>query len=505
MLHHSSHLGNLTASPCGHFATFKTSSKNYFRPLYKAYSISSDANLRNLHDRLVSGSYEPTCAIKLFFPKPSGMQRIYTLLSLEDHIVYQALVNVIAEKLYPVVKKRYLHSVFGNLYANQRSRFLYRDWRECYVSFANAIRKAFSDGYEYTVSFDLTACYDSIDHAVLKRMLSEIGISHELCDRLCELLSNWSSSSSQQPIYQGHGIPQGPLPSGILSECVLRYFNDHSLGSSSFRYFRYVDDIRLFAKSEHQLRKQLINLDMQSKEIGLFPQSSKIDLHHVTNIEEEVKSISHPLEPIAAKPNIDQVNVQRRLIELSPRLHVDNTTRFKYVLARAAPQAKLSKRLLVIVQRQPHLFESIFYYFSRAGTLSQVVSNECISVLKQNDLYSAFSAALIRALIGHIHPSCEAALLKYCQTQLLGASRSKDTGLRVAAASMLLQESLMKWKDINSLFDEADWWTKAYLAQSINMNIIGEPSYQTLLNKLLRDPSIGFKIIDNSEANKRDQ
>lgn len=449
----------------------------------------------NLHARLTDGTYKPSNAIKLFFPKKSGIQRIYTLLSVEDHIVYQALVNVIAEKLYPVVKKRYLHSVFGNLYAGQRSRFLYREWRKCYGSFTKAVRNTFSEGYKYTVSFDLTACYDSIDHAVLKHMLTDLGISRGLCECLCKLLSHWSASSSQQPIYQGHGIPQGPLPSGILSECVLRYFDEHSLGPRNFRYFRYVDDIRLFAKSEHQLRKQLINLDLRSKEIGLFPQSSKIDLHLVTDIEEEVKSISHPIEPIALKPSLDQVKVQQRLNELSPRFHVEKVTRFKYVLARAVPQAKLSKRLLVIVQRQPHLYESIFYYFSRAETLPEGVSRECVLVLKQSDSYPAFSAALIRALVGRIHSRCNESLMKYCQARLIGASRSTNPELRVAAASALLEQGLMGWNDIEKLYEGADWWIKAYLAKSIRRDIIGEPSYEALLNTLLRDSSVDVAIV----------
>jgi hypothetical protein len=39
-------------------------------------------------------------------------------------------------------------------------------------------------------------------------------------------------------------------------------------------------------------------LDMLSKEVGLFPQSSKIDIRQVTDIEEELKSVSQPFDEL---------------------------------------------------------------------------------------------------------------------------------------------------------------------------------------------------------------
>ena len=139
--------------------------KNYFRHIYRAYAISAESNLDELHKRLVKGTFQPTHATKLYFPKKSGIQRTYTLLTVEDQIVYQALANVVAERLLPKVGKRYYKEVFGNLYAGQRSVFFYRDWRKGYKIFGDAIRKVYTQGFEYSASFDLTACYDSIDHS----------------------------------------------------------------------------------------------------------------------------------------------------------------------------------------------------------------------------------------------------------------------------------------------------------------------------------------------------
>src|SRR5262245_8689417 len=107
--------------------------KAYFRSLYGNYAVAGEALLEHLRDRLTRSIYEPAHACKLFFPKPSGVLRPYTLLTVEDQIVYQALVNVVAEKLYPKVRSRYLVNVFGHLYAGKTSLWFYRRWQKGYA------------------------------------------------------------------------------------------------------------------------------------------------------------------------------------------------------------------------------------------------------------------------------------------------------------------------------------------------------------------------------------
>lgn len=283
--------------------------KNYFRHIYRAYSLSTETNLNDLSYRLMNNLYLPTHSTKLFFPKKSGILRPYTLISVEDQIVYQAIINIIAERLFPRVRNSYYKSNFGHLYAGRFSRYFYQNWKKGYRKFSEALRSKYNEGYVYAASFDLTACYDSIDHAVLKHFLKDLKVENEFCDYLCKLLQYWTASSPHEPIYQGHGIPQGPQPSGLLSECILRYFDKKNMTSYKVNYLRYVDDIRLLAKTENELRKNLISLDMQSKNIGLFPQSSKIDIHKISNIDDEIKSISHPPEIILGKPDSDQKKV----------------------------------------------------------------------------------------------------------------------------------------------------------------------------------------------------
>jgi hypothetical protein len=116
---------------------------------------------------------------KFLIPKKSGILRPYTILTVEDQIVYQALVNVIAERLAPKMRNSYLTQTFGHIYAGKTSQWFYRRWNDGYKAFNQATRAAFNRGLVYAASFDLTACYDSLDHAVLCHFLTQLGIEQE--------------------------------------------------------------------------------------------------------------------------------------------------------------------------------------------------------------------------------------------------------------------------------------------------------------------------------------
>ena len=68
--------------------------KSHFRPLYQRYAVAEQALLDDLADRLKRDIYDPEPSGKLFQPKPSGILRPISLLSVEDQIVYQAAMNL---------------------------------------------------------------------------------------------------------------------------------------------------------------------------------------------------------------------------------------------------------------------------------------------------------------------------------------------------------------------------------------------------------------------------
>ncbi|MGB7569326.1 MAG: reverse transcriptase domain-containing protein, partial [Chitinivibrionales bacterium] len=376
------------------------------------------------------------------------------------------------------------------LYAGRGSRFFYQRWQDGYGSFSDALRAAFSKGFVFAASFDLTACYDSIDHSVLTYFLEDIGFEKEFCLRLCNYLKHWTASSAQQPIYQGHGIPQGPLPSGLLSEVVLRYFDAHILKNPRVHYFRYVDDIRLLAKSEIDLRHTVISLDMLSKNIGLFPQSSKIEIHRITDIDNEIKSISHPPEIVISPPEPNQAALRKRLRELTQHYTLKNETRFRYILGSALPSIPLARRLLRLLVKYPHLYISISNYLAKFSSLSQSVSTECVKLLKSHDLYASFSAYFIRVLNGRIHSSSVNKLVSLCFIK----RKDKDPELRAAVQGTLIFYNKLKWLAIQKAYQDKDWWVRSELIGVLKKDLIGAPSYSFLIHTLLKDKKIDVAI-----------
>lgn len=460
--------------------------KSYFRDSYTVFAVADDLLLADLRDRLRRGVFEPTNACKIYLPKPSGILRPYSLLTVEDQIAYQSAVNVIAERLAPRVRHRYNREVFGHLYAGKPSKWFYRKWSDGYAKFNTAVREAYAEGFTVSASFDLTACYDSLDHGVLRHFLQKIGCDTEFCQLFGTWLSAWTATD--HGIYHNHGIPQGPLSSGLLSEVVLQHFDSNRGSEARIRYFRYVDDIRLFARSEHALRKMLVRLDKLSKDIGLFPQTGKISIHQVTDIDDELKSISTPLETVVTGPIIDQDRLRRRITALTPRFKVQNTTRFKYILGRATPNAGLTRRLWRIYEIAPEYYESIARYLVRYQRMPAVAAKRLARAIREQDLYPAILARLIQAADGRL-PADDARRTDYA-IKKIWKPNSLQADLLAASGRWLIKRNRLTYAQTKYACQRVKaWWPRAQLVAALDDENIGMPSYAALINDGLRDDS----------------
>lgn len=328
--------------------------------------MAKDKNIHNLSIKLKAG-YLPEKSYKIYAPKSNGLNRMYTLMSVEDQIVYQAFANKLADQMiqFDSIKKRYKKSVFGNIYSGKKSEFFFQKWDESYKAYTKSIIKAYNSGNDYIASFDLTACYDSINHNLLKEILRNYHFSEESIKVFISMLEVWSSPSKDYVL--GVGIPQGPQASGIIAEAVLAEYDkyiEELQKKYSFKYYRYVDDIRILAKDEKTVQWVLFHLDKKSKELGLFPQASKIYVHKIEDITEEVKQISKPLfeddldedeKPRDASSNIGS------LIKNKSK----DTTSLKRYMQYLQPSAKNNKLVLKAINNYPELINAFVYYIQR--------------------------------------------------------------------------------------------------------------------------------------------
>jgi hypothetical protein len=460
--------------------------KSYFRDVYTAYASASDYNLVRLRRLLGRRAFEPAHATKVYLPKPSGLLRTYTLLSVEDQIVYQACVNIVAEKLVPKVRGRYHKTIFGHLYAGKSSPFFYRKWQDGYRAYSKRVVEAVEGGENFVANFDLTAFYDSIDHEVLRHFLHDIAVEDDLIDFLLRCLRVWTSSTwpQAQPIYLGHGIPQGPLPSGLLAEVLLKYLDDKGIRGGA-RYLRYVDDIKLFARTESQLRRRLVSLDLASKDIGLFPQSSKVAISKVKDPREEIKTVSNPPEP-ALRGSDNQPRLRKRLLELTQRATVKDATRFKFLLARAMPSAALNGRLMQVLAKQPEFSVPVSNYVRRYEKVPKRFGEILVEYVRTQEIYHSASAEVLRSMLGNLQGRSRRDCADLCYSRLfnpLKGTAPPQPSLRSALWAWVLAEHRARYSQyIYALRNERDSWVVKEMISSLPSDTFGTPSMQAVLN-----------------------
>lgn len=312
-----------------------------------AFGAHLDKNLKQLSDKLISGKYSPQRGFKYYEPKSSGTQRTKTLLMIEDALVYQAIANVIAARNYELLAE-HNDFVFGSvlmpetrlgtelLMQKNPKYFFFRFWKSLFVRFKDSVIKAIEqDKATHKFETDITGFFDSVPHYNLLLTLStHFGVEDQILDLLSVCLNAWSGTKESST--PGVGIPQGPQPSYLLANLLL-YPLDKQLISEAFKYYRYMDDIKIYGYSETELRNVLVLIDNYLKGHGLSINSKKTSITPIDLAKEDetVKEL-RKLEVIGNDYTGDETiinelsegglesNINRTLLELSDQSPEEN-------------------------------------------------------------------------------------------------------------------------------------------------------------------------------------
>ncbi len=467
------------------------------RYLYQHFNVIENDLVKHITTELKSGTYNPTPACKVYLPKSSGGLRPYSLLTIKDQIVYQAMVNIIAEQLLPKVENRYYDKIFGNLYAGEKNIWFYKKWKDGYRKFNESARNAFSSGKVFMASFDLVACYDSIDHEVLKHYLIEIGVPKNLIEQLCKCLSVWTSTDLDERIYQGHGIPQGPMSSGLLSEVVLSAF-DNERRTSGVSYIRYVDDIWFFAKNESDLRFELVRMDRICKKIGLFPQSSKINIREVKNIDDELKTVSGIFDNETEVIADDYLKIIK---EVTPNYKIKDISKFRYCVALAKPNAVLVDRLWQIYANHPDIYPQLCATIVRSGKLTKMSRVKIGNILKRKNPYINIQASFIETLGKIKLNSSDIKLFTTIIKKQFGTSSifcKSDARMTAVVFEFLYKYNKLTGNQISHICKSPFWYTRREIARFLNNN------ESSLIKNYLDDDILDVQITTASNIVFRD-
>lgn len=262
-----------------------------------AFGAQLDKNLKQLSAKLISGEYSPQRGFKYYEPKSSGTQRTKTLLMIEDALVYQAIANIIASRNYDILAEHDVF-VFGSvlmpdtksgielLQQENPKYFFFKFWKSLFIRFKDSVIKAIEqDKATHKFETDITGFFDSIPHYNLLLTLStHFRVEDEILDLLSACLNAWSGTKESST--PGVGIPQGPQPSYLLANLLL-YPLDKQLISEAFKYYRYMDDIKIYGYSESELRNVLVLIDNYLKGHGLSINSKKTGITSIDAAKED--------------------------------------------------------------------------------------------------------------------------------------------------------------------------------------------------------------------------
>lgn len=357
--------------------------KRLYRPVYYAYEVALEQNLKDLRQRLVGGAFEARHPERIYVPKPSGLHRPLALLNIEDQIVLQAFANLAAQRMQKKRAPLQFKLVFSNLLEKPDSIFFFRRWQETYGAFQRRIKKHYADGLRWVGDFDLAAFYDTISHELLLRTIYPRTTNNDL-DWIAKCLKTWSSDRAASG--HGHGLPQGPLASDFLAECFLLPID---LALQKLRgYTRYVDDVRLFGVTEDEVRADLIELERCCRERGLIPQTGKFAIKRAHNAEEAMgmlPSISDPQHEGRGTEKIEKKKARSALLSAigGKPYRVTDKTRLRFVLYRAEPDSGLLELVLRLIPRHPEHADAFFAYLGRFG-YRKPVERICLDLVANN-------------------------------------------------------------------------------------------------------------------------
>lgn len=205
-----------------------------------------------LKRKIECGRYEPDRAAIAYVPKPSHTTRPAAIMTLEDRVVYEALVDA----LRPRMEKTLLGP---DIIFWPRGHATDKRW----IEFENA---SLAHCPEYVVLADITGFYESIDHEMLGDVLVRATGKRELVEALTELLRRTLGST--------RGLPQGLGASDALATAYLSPV-DASVVGAGFNYYRHGDDVRIGVNGYSKAREAVFVFERELRTVGLLLSAEK--------------------------------------------------------------------------------------------------------------------------------------------------------------------------------------------------------------------------------------
>ncbi|MEO7840386.1 MAG: RNA-directed DNA polymerase [Anaerolineales bacterium] len=262
----------------------------------KVFVANRDHNLEVIRQAVIHKTFEPSSPEIKYFPKQSQTLRPMAVLPIKDRVVFQAIVNTVAEFGRSTLSMVANRQSFANILRPPAVIQMFNPWQEQYSAFQAKYSELIDEGNSWVVETDIAAFYETIDHSKLYEILNyENFLDDNVLEYLKTYLPFWASVKKGQK--SPRGVPQGCLSSDLLANVCLAEL-DAELATRECHYLRYVDDIRLVANKKEKVQRGLIYLDRSLKSLGLLLQTKKTVVRNIMAKELEFDRLSSMLSDL---------------------------------------------------------------------------------------------------------------------------------------------------------------------------------------------------------------
>lgn len=281
---------------------------------YSDFGFNLEENLKSIQENLVRENYYPQPLLEIDVPKSSLTVRPGSVPEIEDRIVTYAITYLIA----PYLDKKLPDGVYSYRLKSDKVRDrLFHDhevlkfpflkkktiqeridivepWYAQWPAFIEKSKYTFEEeGYKYLAISDIVSYFENIDLGILKDeiLLKYLPKEQKIINLLMHILEYWTWRSCEgKPVLRG--IPQGNEVSSFLGNVYLLSLDEEFENFSKkkeIRYFRYMDDVKIFTKDESTARECIFVMNDTLRKLHLNIQGEKTLILQNEEIRNEIE------------------------------------------------------------------------------------------------------------------------------------------------------------------------------------------------------------------------
>lgn len=263
-------------------------------------------NISEILRSLKADDFRANSPIRILIPKSTLSTRPGTVLDIEDRVILFAALKLIAEQIdnklsegvysYRVKKENnkslfYESDIISLPFLKHKTIRKYLDpfdpWYGLWPKFDSISRKAFQDeDYLFMATSDIAAYFENIHLDILRDQLHAfIPSEQRIINLFHTAFSSWTYDTVQGRRHN-RGIPQGSQISSFFGNIFLKPIDDafeNFKEGKDIKYYRYMDDIRIFTKSYKDARESILLLDKEIRYLHLNLQSAKTKIYDEKN------------------------------------------------------------------------------------------------------------------------------------------------------------------------------------------------------------------------------